>query len=144
LTQLAGKTMSNATTTRIRVLYVDTDQMGVVNGGNYIRWFEAARAEWLRERACTYKALEDLGFRIPLTESRVVYRAPARYDDLVDVCTWPSGAWAASTTFRYTVSRVSDELLLCYGLTRHACLDQDGKVCRFPLTLQTKLRESCR
>ena len=30
-----------------RVLYMDTDQMGVVNHAVALRWFEIARAEWL-------------------------------------------------------------------------------------------------
>ena len=38
-----------------RVLYVDTDQMGVVNNVNYLRFFELGRAEWIRSRGRAYK-----------------------------------------------------------------------------------------
>ncbi len=35
---------------RIRVIYGDTDQMGVVYYANYFRYFEFARSEYFRSR----------------------------------------------------------------------------------------------
>jgi acyl-CoA thioester hydrolase len=35
--------------TRVRVRYADTDQMGVVYYANYLVWFEVGRTEWLRD-----------------------------------------------------------------------------------------------
>ena len=40
--------MSLPSVAKLRVLYADTDQMGVVNNVVYLRWFEIGRAEWLR------------------------------------------------------------------------------------------------
>src|SRR5580692_7840543 len=34
---------------RVRVIYGDTDQMGMVYYGNYLRYFEIARTEFLRQ-----------------------------------------------------------------------------------------------
>ncbi|HEX4460430.1 MAG TPA: acyl-CoA thioesterase, partial [Polyangia bacterium] len=47
--------MSIVSVAHIRVLYADTDQMGVVNNGIYLRFFEIGRAEWLRQRGRAYK-----------------------------------------------------------------------------------------
>ena len=70
---------------KIRVLYADTDQMGVVNNVVYLRWFEIGRAEWLRQHGRPYKELEALGHMLPVVEAHLRYREPARYDDIVDV-----------------------------------------------------------
>ena len=32
-----------------RVQYYETDQMGIVHHSNYIRWFEEARIDWMRD-----------------------------------------------------------------------------------------------
>jgi acyl-CoA thioester hydrolase len=44
--------------TEIRVIYGDTDQMGVVYYGNYLRFFEAARNEWLRAKGARWREIE--------------------------------------------------------------------------------------
>jgi len=40
-----------------RVIYGDTDQMGVVYYANYLRWFEKGRSEFLRQIGLPYKTI---------------------------------------------------------------------------------------
>ncbi len=47
--------------TRYRVIYGDTDAMGVAYYANYLRWFEMGRNEWLRSIGFTYREIESLG-----------------------------------------------------------------------------------
>ena len=42
----------------IRVIFGDTDQMGVVYYANYLRFFESARAAYWRDLGRSYKDLE--------------------------------------------------------------------------------------
>ena len=116
----------------LRVLYADTDQMGVVNNVHYLRYFELGRAEWIRRRGKSYKQIEKEGSLLPVAEAFVKYREPARYDDLLDVEVEVSDVRAASLVFRYAIKRAGDGALLCEGYTKHACVDRDGKVKRFP------------
>ncbi len=44
---------------RVRVIYGDTDQMGMVYYGNYLRYFEIARNEFLRRAGAPYRAFEE-------------------------------------------------------------------------------------
>ena len=67
----------------VRVLYADTDQMGVVNHAIALRWFEQARAEWLRRLGYTYREFEDSGLMLPVYEVAVRYHKPALYDQLL-------------------------------------------------------------
>ena len=46
---------------RIRVRYVETDQMGVVHHAAWVPWFELARIEWLRAQGRSYRDLEEIG-----------------------------------------------------------------------------------
>lgn len=117
----------------VRVLYVDTDQMGVVNNMHYLRWFEVGRAEWIRARGKTYRDLEAAGLMLPVVEARVRYRQAARYDDVIAVHAGPERASFATVTFAYALYRESDGTLLCEGSTRHASMDRNGKVQRFPV-----------
>ena len=125
---------------QVRVLYADTDQMGVVNNLVYLRWFEVGRAEWIRMRGQTYKDIEKTGLMMPIVEAHLKYREPARYDDLIDVETATDDLRAASVKFKYHLKRAADGALLCEGWTQHACLNAGGKVVRFPETLLSMLR----
>ena len=124
----------------VRVLYADTDQMGVVNNAVYLRWFEIGRAEWIRRRGRTYKDIEKTGFMMPVIEAHLKYREPARYDDLLHVEAETDDLRAASVKFKYEVKRAADGALLCEGWTQHACLNSDGKVVRLPDSLLIMLR----
>jgi len=115
----------------LRVIYGDTDQMGVVYYANYLRWFEAGRAEFLRVKGVSYAAFErDLGLLLPVSEATVSYRSPARYDDLVTVETSLAEVKRVSARFAYRVLCGSD--LLATGSTVHACVDRDGRIRRLP------------
>jgi acyl-CoA thioester hydrolase len=128
--------MNHVATTR--VLYADTDQMGVVNNQIYLRWFEIGRAEWIRARGKPYKDIEKMGFMMPVVEAHLRYKEPARYDDLVDIFVETDDLRAASVKFKYELSRGG--VMLCEGYTLHACLSGDGRVVRFPDALLSLLR----
>jgi acyl-CoA thioester hydrolase len=122
----------------IRVIYGDTDQMGVVYYGNYLRFFEAARNEFIRAKGLRYRDFEAAyGLRLPVVEAHVSYRQPARYDDLVAVEISLGEARRASARFDYRLLR--DGEVLATGHTVHACVDLEGRVRRMPRELLERL-----
>jgi acyl-CoA thioester hydrolase len=123
----------------VRVLYADTDQMGVVNNVHYLRWFEIGRAEWLRARGRAYRELEEGGLMLPVVEAHVRYRSPARYDDLVVIASGPERATAATVTFGYALYEKASRRLLAEGSTRHCSMDRAGRVHRFPAEMMRLL-----
>ncbi len=125
-------------TMQIRVIYGDTDQMGVVYYANYLRYFEAARSEFIRAKGLRYRDLESVyRMMLPVTEAAIQYRQPARYDDLLSVEITLSEARRASARFEYRILR--GEQLLVSGHTVHACVSVDGKVQRLPKDVLTRL-----
>jgi acyl-CoA thioester hydrolase len=130
--------------TRYRVIYGDTDQMGVVYYANYLRWFERGRSEFLRQIGLPYGLIEQQGFHFPVTEVSCRYAASARYDDVVQIETELAELGRASLSFSYRISRQVDNDALAAGVTKHACIDQAGKVSRIPNTLIDVLKSAAR
>jgi acyl-CoA thioester hydrolase len=127
--------------TEIRVIYGDTDQMGVVYYGNYLRYFEAARNEWLRAKGACWRDIEAAhAVYLPVAEAKVSYKRPARYDDVLVVETRLGDLGLVSLRFDYRIVR-GDELL-ALGHTVHACIGREGGIREFPEPLLAQLREA--
>jgi acyl-CoA thioester hydrolase len=79
--------------TKIRVHYALTDQMGLVYYGHYAQFFEIARTESIRHLGFTYKSLEDMGIIMPVGDYHCRYLHGIGYDELitvtVSVTEWP-------------------------------------------------------
>ena len=73
------------TETKVRVRYIETDQMGVVYHGHYFQYYEAARAEFIRQLGYTYADLEKMGVIMPVIDVHSKYFRPAVYDDLLTI-----------------------------------------------------------
>ncbi len=125
-----------------RVLYGDTDSGGVVYYANYLRYFEAARTEFMRDRLSSYRSLEDLGFILPVAECHVRYKAPARYDDLLTIETCLLDVKKVACRFNYKIIREADQKVLVQGYTVHAVVDKTGKLCRLPEEYIPRLLEN--
>ncbi|MEW5743084.1 MAG: thioesterase family protein [Myxococcota bacterium] len=124
---------------KLRVIYGDTDQMGVVYYANYLRYFEFSRSEYFRARGGNYVELERTGFGLPVVEAHCEYRAPARYDDLLIIRVHVEELRRASIRFEYEVLREGGPLLAT-GYTRHACIGRDGKPTGLPADVVALLR----
>jgi acyl-CoA thioester hydrolase len=123
----------------IRVIYGDTDQMGVVYYANYLRYFEAGRNEFLRAHGVRYRDFEQQHqVSLPVVEAQVSYKQPARYDDLVSVFTGLSRIGRASVRFEYRA--LLGDALLATGHTVHACVSRAGQVVALPGSVVTLLR----
>lgn len=119
-----------------RVIYGDTDQMGVVYYANYLAFFERGRCEYMRERAFDYGAFEKQGFMLPVTEASVKYRQPARFDDLLVIETAMTAASRITATFSYRVLKDVAGTVLVEGSTTHVCLTREGRPVRWPAPIK--------
>ncbi|MEL6185336.1 MAG: thioesterase family protein [Myxococcota bacterium] len=128
---------------RLRVIYGDTDMMGVVYYANYFRYFEAGRNELLRAAGLEYRAFESMGYMLPVTDATAKYHASARYDDVLDLTTSVERVRRGSLIMTYRLEREDPEgvTLIATGATTHACLDGRGRVARFPDVFREALAE---
>jgi len=130
----------NKTAVRIRVIYADTDAMGIVYHTNYIRWFEVGRNELFREMGIFHGDLATAGFNLPLTRAYCHYLLPAHYDQLLLVETEIAYLKWASMKFTYRIWHENRTNLLTEGYTVHACTEKSGKIIRIPAAISDKIR----
>ena len=121
----------------IRVIFGDTDQMGVVYYANYLRFFESARAAYWRSLGKSYKDLEAWGVALPVVEAHCNYKRPAYYEDLLEIDIEVGELRGASIRFVYTVYRGHE--VLAEGFTRHAVIGPDGRPKRLPDVLRNSI-----
>jgi acyl-CoA thioester hydrolase len=108
---------------RVRVRFAETDLMGIVHHASYLAYMEVARVEWLRRRGVTYAAWADRGIHLAVAEVTMKYRAPAHFDDELDIETSIGQVRAASVRFDYRIVRVGDATLCTEGSTLLAYVD---------------------
>jgi acyl-CoA thioester hydrolase len=126
-----------------RVIYADTDAMGVVYNANYLRIFEMARTEAMRAMGIPYSEMERGGTSLPVVEAYVRYRSPARYDDLITAVVRTGLAGPASLRFDYELRSADGAVLFADGYTVHAAVDVvRGRPARLPASIAALFESS--
>lgn len=120
-----------------RVIYADTDQMGVVYYGRYLSLFERGRNELLREMGHSYDQMEKMGLMLPVRRAWLQYEQPARYDDLLTLETRFVALKGARLEIASRVLR--GETLLAHGGTEHYIVDAQLRPIRPPAWLRELL-----
>ena len=118
--------MPRTTTSRFRVRYAETDQMGMVYYANYFVWMEIGRTDFCRECGFRYADLEreEQAF-LPVAEADCRYRSPARYDDEIMVETTIERLNRRLIEFSYRIKTA--DTVLAEGRTLHIIMGADGK-----------------
>jgi acyl-CoA thioester hydrolase len=130
--------VSEAVTT-LRVNYSETDQMGVVYHARHVVWLDIARTEHLRQAGYSYRALEEQGVRLVVTDLQIRYRQPARYDDQVRIRSQIREVASRRVIFAYVIEHADSGTLLADAETTLICLDQHHQLSRLPEAVVTAL-----
>lgn len=110
--------------------------MGVVYYAHYFAWFEAGRADYMREIGANYREFEERHQTyLAVAEASARYHAGATYDDLVVVTTTLTQANRARLVFSYEVHRAADDLLIATGETRLISVGMNGRARMVPREL---------
>ena len=70
---------------RLRVRYNECDVQGHVFNANYLVYFDVALTELWRDALGSYEALAADGLDLVVAETGVRFRAPARFDDELEI-----------------------------------------------------------
>lgn len=114
--------------TKIKVRYVETDQMGVVHHSNYFAWFELGRGDYIAAADMTYSYMESIGIMIPVLEGHCKYITGAKYEDELIIQTSVIEMNRAKVIFAYNVVRQKDNKIIAKGSTKHAFVNEDFKI----------------
>jgi acyl-CoA thioester hydrolase len=97
--------------TKIRVRYGETDQMGYMYYGNYAEFYEVGRVEMLRSLGLTYSGMEQSGIKMPVLELNCKYLKPALYDEEITVKVIMDKMPGIRIHFRYELYNEKQELI---------------------------------
>ena len=98
-------------TTKIRVRYGETDQMGYMYYGNYAEFYEVGRVEMLRSLGMTYSGLEASGIMMPVLELSCKYLKPALYDEEISIKVIMDKMPGIKIHFKYELYNPNEELI---------------------------------
>ncbi len=128
--------------TKLRVRYGETDQMGIVYYGNYAQYFEQGRTEWLREFGFSYKWMEENNVQLPVINLNVDYKAPAHYDDLITITTILKKIPTYKIEFSYEIHNQEGKLLVTGSTTLVFVNTSTKKLMKAPQYLLEKLTDN--
>ena len=112
---------------KYRVQYYETDMMGIVHHSNYIRYFETARTEFIRQEGLPYEKIEEMGVLIPVLAVSAEYKTPAVYDEVLSITCRFFKLKYASFEMEYEVRNDETGELHVRGWTKQAFTDKDLK-----------------
>jgi acyl-CoA thioester hydrolase len=106
---------------RLRVRFHECDPQGVVFNAHYFAYFDVALTEMWRAAFGSYQAVVDQGTDVVVVEAAASYRAPARFDEEIEVELAIARLGTTSMTTQTAVRR--DGQLLVEGRLVHVFVD---------------------
>lgn len=109
--------MAERYTHRLRVRYSECDQQGVVFNAHYFAYFDDVLTEVWRDVLEPYTAMVGGGVDVVVAEASARFKAPARFDEEIELVWQVTNLGTTSMSTRIDVMR-GDELLV-EGTMRH-------------------------
>ena len=120
-----------------RVWFSDTDAQGVVYYGRYLPYFDHARVEYHRHLG----PLDVGGCEFVMRASTVEYRAPARFDDLLEVFVRMARIGRTSATYECAAYRVDDDALMVTATQTLVLVDlEERRASTIPDSVRERMR----
>ena len=127
----------------VRVYYEDTDAGGLVYYANYLKFFERARTEWLRELGINQINFleQNVGFVVRKVEMNNV--ASAKLDDLLSVNSTITSLKRASLVFHQQITNQAKQTI-CTATVCIACVNfQSAKPMAIPESILGAFKRVC-
>jgi acyl-CoA thioester hydrolase len=107
----------------LRVRYGECDLQGIVFNANYLLYFDVAFTELWRASVGPWQDMAANGIDLVVAEAKLSFRAPARFDDQLELRAQVSRLGMSAITTSIDVFR--GEQLLLAGELRHVCVATD-------------------
>jgi acyl-CoA thioester hydrolase len=105
---------------QLRVRYGECDPQGIVFNANYLLYFDVAFTELWRAAVGPWQEMVQRGIDAVVAEANVRFRAPARFDDELQLRAQVTRLGSTAITTEIDVLR--DDELLVQGRLRHVCV----------------------
>ena len=103
--------------TKVNIRFSDTDSMGVVWHGNYLKFFEDVREAFAQKYGIDYLEVYKKGFFMPIIKSEIDHKAPIFYGQKAKVFATLIPAASAKVIFEYKVFNLTTNKISATGKT---------------------------
>ena len=98
----------------ITVRFSETDPLGIVWHGNYIKYFEDGREAFGKKYGISYLDVEQYGYATPIIKTVCEHKKMVRYGEQLLIVTQYMATAAAKLIFHYNIYNQENELV-CTG-----------------------------
>ena len=127
---------------KVRVRYIETDQMGIVHHANYAQYYELARTECFE--ACSgmsYSTMEAEGVMLPIVELQASYLKPAYYNQVLTIKSIVKELPSVFLHVEYEIYNEENELINTGKTTLVFVKKESRKPCRPPQRFMENVRQ---
>lgn len=117
-------------TIEVRVRYAEVDSFGYLHHSRYFIFFEMGRTELLRRCGIAYRDMEQRGLFYVVASLQCKYRAPARYDDVLQLTTSTERLTPVRVDHTYELRRAGT--LLAEASSTLVLVGRDGRPTGLP------------
>ena len=110
-----------------RTQYYETDQMGIIHHSNYIRWFEEARTDLMRQMGIGYDEMEGQGIISPVLSVTCEYKSMTHFGETVLIIPILKYYNGIKMTIEYSVTDKESGELRMTGSSEHCFVNRDGR-----------------
>jgi acyl-CoA thioester hydrolase len=122
-----------------RIFFHDTDAGGIVYYGNYLKYLEEARTEFLETKGLSVAQFHERGLLYAVRKCTIIYRSPARYGETLLCNAALQRITAAQLIFDQKIHEKESGRLVVEAEVTLACLDQNFKPTPVPEDLKNRL-----
>ena len=125
----------------LRVRFADTDMQGIVFNGNYLTYYDVAWTEYFRAMGLRWQDMAATGVDTVLARTTIEYKAPARFDDLLEIHARVARIGNTSMSFEFEIYRRGEDQLIGSSASLYVCINpQTLKPMRVPDSLRERIR----
>lgn len=99
------------------IRFSETDAMGVVWHGNYLKFFEDGREDFGKEHGLEYLDMYNNGYFTPIVKSEINHKSPIYYGEKAKIITKLIPSRAAKIIFEYEIINLSTGKISATGTT---------------------------
>ncbi len=127
---------------KVRVRYIETDQMGIVHHANYAQYYELARTECFE--ACSgmsYATMEAEGVMLPILELQSRYLKPAYYNQILTIKSIVNTMPSVRLNVDYEIYNEANELINTGKTTLVFVNKETRRPCQPPESFMKNVRQ---
>ena len=122
-----------------RIFFHDTDAGGIVYYGNYLKYLEEARTEFLENKHLSVKSFYERGLIYAVSKCTINYRSPAKYGETLLCNAELKEVTAVKLIFNQTIHEKSSNRLVVEAEVTLVCLSKDFRPTQIPEDLKGQL-----